>query len=179
MAKTSAGLLVYRQGPASVEVFLVHPGGPFWAKKNLGAWSIPKGEYEAEEDPLLAAQREFQEETSLSITGAFRPLEPVKQPGGKTVIAWAVEGNCDASAIKSNTFRMEWPPKSGQQQEFPEIDRAEWFSIDEARQRILKGQLGLLDQLQSILGLPTQPSGQVEADIGAKRQVPQQRSLFG
>lgn len=151
MPKTSAGLLLYRRGPGGLEVFLVHPGGPFWAKKDAGAWSIPKGEYEAVEEPLAAAQREFFEETGLTVAGDFHPLAPIKQPGGKTVLAWALEADCDAEAIKSNTFSMEWPPKSGRFREFPEVDRAAWFPIREARERILKGQAALLDQLESLL----------------------------
>lgn len=147
MAKTSAGLLLYRHGRDGLEVFLVHPGGPFWARKDLGAWSIPKGEYQPPEEPLDAARREFQEETGMSVAGEFIPLQPVKQPGGQIVSAWAVEADCDAAATKSCTFQMEWPRGSGRQREFPEIDRAAWFSLEEARRRILKGQRPLLDQL--------------------------------
>jgi predicted NUDIX family NTP pyrophosphohydrolase len=148
MAKMSTGLLVHRRRGGRLEVFLVHPGGPFWAKKDLGAWSIPKGECDPEENPFRAAKREFHEETGLSIEGNFRPLRAAKQPGGKTVVAWAVEGDLDPATIKSNTFSMEWPPRSGRQQEFPEIDRAAWFEIDEAKQRILKGQVALLEELE-------------------------------
>ena len=132
-------------------MFLVHPGGPFWARKDLGAWSIPKGEFAEPEDPLEAAIREFQEETGHDIEGPFEPLAPRKQPSGKIVHAWAVEGDLDTRKIRSNTFLLEWPKGSGQQKEFPEIDRAEWFEIREARQRILPGQIGFLDALSDLL----------------------------
>jgi predicted NUDIX family NTP pyrophosphohydrolase len=151
MAKKSAGLLMYRRRQGGIEVFLVHPGGPFWARKDLGAWSIPKGLCGPDEDPLEAARREFEEETGFAAHGQFIPLTPIKQPGGKTVHAWAVEGDCDAAAIKSNTFSIEWPPRSGKQQNFPEVDRAEWFSIDQAQNKILKGQKGFLDELLRVL----------------------------
>ena len=146
-SKKSAGLLLYRGRNSTLEVFLVHPGGPFWAKKDEGAWSIPKGEIAEDEDPLPAAKREFYEETGVQIDGQFIALTPVKQAGGKTVYAWAVEADCDAGAIKSNTFSMEWPPRSGKKQEFPEADRASWFSLDEAKKKILKGQLNFMDEL--------------------------------
>ncbi len=129
-------------------MFLVHPGGPFWAKKDEGAWSIPKGEFGEDEDPLEAAKREFLEETGFQIDGNFIALTPVKQLGGKWVYGWAVEGDCDAAAIKSNTFSMEWPPRSAKKEEFPEVDRAAWFTIDQAKQKILKGQLSLLEELR-------------------------------
>ena len=161
--KRSAGILLYRRSARGTEVFLVHPGGPFWAKKDAGAWSIPKGEFNDDEDPLEAARREFTEETGIAVDGAFIRLEPVKQPGGKVVSAWAMEGDCDASSITSNSFMMEWPPKSGQRAEFPEVDRAEWFGLEQARERISKGQVGLLDQLgrhPQIGSAPTaQPQG--------------------
>jgi predicted NUDIX family NTP pyrophosphohydrolase len=144
--KTSAGILLYRHRD-ELEVFLVHPGGPFWAKKDLGAWSLPKGETGEGEDLLEAAVREFTEETGFPIAGKFRALQPLRQPGGKTVFAWAVEGDCDPAQLRSNLFSMEWPPKSGKRQEFPEVDRAAWFRIGEARRRILKGQAPFLDQL--------------------------------
>ncbi|HWM94562.1 MAG TPA: NUDIX domain-containing protein [Thermoanaerobaculia bacterium] len=154
MAKTrlSAGLLLYRRQGNELEVFLVHPGGPFWAKKDYGSWSIPKGEFEEPEDPLAAARREFLEETGFEPSGAFVPLKPLKQPSGKTVHAYAVEGDCDAAAIRSNSFSMEWPRGSGKTQEFPEVDRAAWFEISEAYRRILPGQAGFLDQIQERLG---------------------------
>jgi predicted NUDIX family NTP pyrophosphohydrolase len=148
MAKISAGLLLYRVRQGALEVFLVHPGGPFWAKKDAGAWSIPKGEAAADEALLAAAQREFREETGLAVDGEFRALTPVRQPSGKLVHAWAVEGDCDATAIRSNSFEMEWPPHSGRKQAFPEVDRAEWFDLRSARIKINKGQLSLLDQLE-------------------------------
>jgi len=149
--KTSAGLLLYRNGGS--EVFLVHPGGPLWAKRDAGAWSLPKGEFAAGEDPLEAAKREFSEETGVRIDGAdFRPLRPVKQPGGKVVHAWLVEFDCDPEHIRSNVFTMEWPPKSGKTATFPEVDRAAWFTVAEARLRILPGQVAFLDQLVELLG---------------------------
>ena len=147
-SKKSAGLLVYRVRNGDLEVFLVHPGGPFWAKKDEGAWSIPKGEIAEDEDPLKAAKRELLEETGFQIDGNFIALSPVKQAGGKWVYAWAVEGNCDAESIHSNTFSIEWPPRSGKRKEFPEVDRAAWFTIDQAKQKILKGQLSLLEELR-------------------------------
>ncbi len=148
MPKISAGLLLYRKTSGALEVFLVHPGGPFWARKDEGAWSIPKGEFGEGEDALDAAQREFQEETGIAAKGEFHPLKPVRQSGGKMVYAWAVQFDLDAAAVKSNTFSMEWPPRSGKTREFPEIDRAGWFRIDEARRKILKSQLDLLEQVQ-------------------------------
>lgn len=147
MPKQSAGLLLFRKRGRAVEVFLVHPGGPLWSRKDAGAWSIPKGEIYPNEDPLQAAQREFKEETGLNAEGDFIPLGSVRQPGGKIVHAWALESDCDASAIHSNTFSMVWPPKSGQLETFPEIDRAEWFPIEQAELRILKGQAALLHRL--------------------------------
>jgi predicted NUDIX family NTP pyrophosphohydrolase len=151
--KISAGLLLYRCR-GELEVFLVHPGGPFWSKKDAGAWSIPKGEIAEGEDPLQAAKREFVEETGFSIDGEFRPLDPVKQSGGKVVQAWAVEADCDPAELHSNRFSIEWPPKSGKTREFPEVDRAAWFNIPEARRRINAGQIGFLDQLVSTLAVP-------------------------
>jgi predicted NUDIX family NTP pyrophosphohydrolase len=151
MVKMSAGLLMYRKIQGRLEVFLVHPGGPFWAKKDLSAWSIPKGEHQPDEAPLAAAKREFREETGIEPRGPLRPLKPVKQAGGKVVQAWAFEGNADPSAIQSNTFSMEWPPGSGREKVFPEVDRAAWFGIDEAKTRIHKGQGALLDELQAML----------------------------
>jgi len=148
--RKSAGLLVFRKRAGEIEVLLAHMGGPFWQGKDEGAWSIPKGEFEAEE-PFEAALREFEEETSLRPTGNFIELTPVKQPGGKTVYAWAVEFECDATTIKSNRFSMEWPRGSGRMCDFPEIDRAEWFSLSVARKKILKGQAALMDQLQQAL----------------------------
>jgi len=149
--KTSAGLVVFRRQDSSVEVFLVHMGGPFWQHKDDGSWSIPKGEFEDDEAPLDAARREFQEETGLTPDGKFLELPPVKQPSGKVIFAWAVEWDCDATKIKSNTFALEWPKGSGVMREFPEVDRAAWFSLTEARRKLLKGQLPLLDELDRIL----------------------------
>jgi predicted NUDIX family NTP pyrophosphohydrolase len=149
--KMSAGILLYRRR-GGLEVFLAHPGGPFWAKKDLGAWSLPKGEFEEGEAPLAAAIREFTEETGFPIAGDFHQLTPIRQRSGKTIHAWAVEGDCDPEALRSNTFSMEWPPKSGRHQEFPEVDRAAWFDLAEARRRILPAQADFLDQLVRILG---------------------------
>jgi predicted NUDIX family NTP pyrophosphohydrolase len=151
MPRTSAGLLLYRRTASGIEVFLVHPGGPFWAKKDAGAWSIPKGEYLPGEDPLAAARREFAEETGIVLDGEAVDLGSVKQAGGKIVRAWAIEGDCDAGAIRSNTFALEWPPRSGRQQEFPEVDRAAWFDLDTAEEKILKGQLDFIRRLGEIL----------------------------
>ena len=153
--KTSAGLLLYRRC-TQLEVFLVHPGGPFWSKKDAGAWSLPKGEIGEGEDALQAAKREFTEETGFQIDGEFRPLDPVKQSGGKIIYAWAVAADCDPARLRSNLFSLEWPPKSGRTQEFPEVDRSGWFSIAEARKRINAAQIGFLDQLVSLSGIEKQ-----------------------
>ena len=147
MARKSAGLLLFRRTPAGIEVLLVHPGGPLWAKKDEGAWSIPKGEIDADEAPLAAARREFEEELGSPVSGQFIALAPIRQASGKVVHAWAVEADFDPATFTSGMFSMEWPPRSGQQQEFPEVDRAEWFSIDNARRKINKAQIELLDQL--------------------------------
>jgi predicted NUDIX family NTP pyrophosphohydrolase len=153
MPKLSAGVLVYRRGDRGLEVLLVHPGGPYWAKKDDGAWSIPKGEYEPDEDPLGVALREFVEEI-----GKMPPdpgdavwLGELQQPSGKIVSAWAVEGDVDVSDVHSNTFEMEWPPRSGRTGEFPEVDRADWFGLEEARSKLLRGQLGFIDRLSELL----------------------------
>jgi predicted NUDIX family NTP pyrophosphohydrolase len=151
MSNQSAGLLLYRSKKNHLEVFLVHPGGPFWAKKDLGSWSIAKGEFQQDEDPLLAAQREFHEETGFTISGEFKPLSSIKQKGGKIVHAWAIEGDIDQTKIKSNTFKLEWPPKSGKLKEFPEIDKAEWFTLAVAREKINPGQTAFLDRLMQLL----------------------------
>ena len=143
MGKQSAGILMYRLRNDRLEILLVHPGGPFWAKKDLGAWSIPKGEFE-DEDAAEAAKREFREETGVSIEGDMMPLTPQKQKGGKVVHAWALEGDLDPSNIRSNMFELEWPPKSGKIQLFPEIDKAEWFPVHTAIKKINKGQIGLI-----------------------------------
>ena len=151
MAKLSAGIMLYRKTPQGFEVLLVHPGGPFWAKKDAGAWTIPKGEIADGEEPLEAAKREFLEETGFDINGEFRRLDPIKQAGGKIVQAWAIEADCDPAQLHSNRFAIEWPPKSGKTREFPEVDRAGWFTVSEARTKILAGQVGLIDQLVSLL----------------------------
>jgi predicted NUDIX family NTP pyrophosphohydrolase len=152
MTRQSAGILLYRFRGGVLEVLLVHPGGPYWAKKDDGAWSVPKGEFSDDEEPLGAARREFAEETGSPVDGTFIPLGTVKQPGGKTVHAWAIEGDFDPAAVRSNTFTLEWPPKSGRRQEFPEVDRAAWFSIPDARKKILTGQAELLERLMEYLG---------------------------
>lgn len=151
MGKTSAGLLVYRFYDMELEIFLVHPGGPFWAKKDLGAWSIPKGEFEEGEGPFHAAIREFHEETGFEVKGDFKQLTTRKQPSGKKVMAWAIEADFNADAIKSNTFTIEWPPKSGKKVAFPEVDRAEWYGIDMALKKIMKGQKGFIEDLCKLL----------------------------
>lgn len=149
--KTSAGILLYRQRERILEVFLVHPGGPFWANKDEGAWSIPKGEYVEGEDPLTVAKREFFEETGSEVGGPFLPLAPLTQPGGKVITAWATEGNIEPVTIRSNTFSMEWPPKSGRLSTFPEVDRALWCDVATARKKLLAGQRAFIDQLQGVL----------------------------
>jgi predicted NUDIX family NTP pyrophosphohydrolase len=151
MPKRSAGLLLRRRREGRREVLLVHPGGPLWAKKDLGAWSIPKGELAPDEEPLAAARREVEEELGFRPEGEPRRLAPVRQPGGKVVEAWALDagaGDWDPSALASNTFTMEWPPRSGRTAQFPEVDRAAWFGLEEARRRILRGQLPLLEELE-------------------------------
>ena len=134
-----------------MEVFLIHPGGPFWSRKDDGAWSIPKGEFTSEELPLDAARREFQEETGFTVSGDLIALEPIRQAGGKIVHAWMVEGDCDAAAVKSNTFSMEWPLHSGQWKTFPEVDRAGWFTLEQAEMKMLKSQRPLLDQFRRLI----------------------------
>jgi predicted NUDIX family NTP pyrophosphohydrolase len=153
MPRTSAGLLLFRRrrDAPSLEVLLVHPGGPVWARRDLGAWSIPKGEPAEGEDLLAAARRELLEETGFEVEGSFLQLAPVCQKGGKTVHAWAIEADVDPAQLRSNAFSMEWPPRSGRTQEFPEVDRAEWFPLDEARRRINAGQVPLIDELESRL----------------------------
>jgi predicted NUDIX family NTP pyrophosphohydrolase len=148
MPKMSAGILLFRHRPGGVEVLLVHPGGPFWAKKDLGAWSIPKGLVDEGEDLLAAAKREFLEETGMMVDGEFLDLGAHKQPG-KTIVAWACEGDFDPASLKSNTFSLEWPPRSGRTAEFPEVDRAAWYSIDEAFMKIHKGQKPIIAALET------------------------------
>ncbi|CAM3433434.1 Nudix hydrolase domain-containing protein [Flavobacterium longum] len=146
--KQSAGILVYRESGGQLEFFLVHPGGPFWKNKDVGAWSIPKGEFTDDENPLDAAVREFAEETGHEIAGEFFALNPVKLKSGKTILAWAVEGDIDANAVASNTFEMEWPPKSGKIITVPEVDKADWFNADDAVQRVNPAQTAFLLEIQ-------------------------------
>ena len=148
MARRSAGILLHRGASGAPEVLLVHPGGPFWARRDAGAWSIPKGEYDDGEDPRACALREFEEETGTALPpGELVELGSVRQKGGKVVSAWAAEGDLDTASIRSNTFTMEWPPRSGQTAEFPEVDRAEWFGVEEARQKLVAAQTEFLDRL--------------------------------
>lgn len=151
MAKISAGLLMYRKRQGSLEVLLVHLGGPFWKKKDRGAWFVPKGELNPGEDELVAAKREFQEETGITPTGDFLSLGAVKHNSGKKVLAWAFSGDCDPAAIRSNTFQMEWPPKSGRFADFPEIDRAEFFTVDAAREKMHPAEFEFLARLEQHL----------------------------
>lgn len=151
MQKTSAGILLFRKRNGGVEVFLIHPGGPFFKNKDHGSWSIPKGLIEKGEDEQAAALREFEEETGCKPGGAYIPLSPIRMKSGKAVVAWAVEGDCDADAITSNTFTLEWPPKSGRMQAFPEADRAAWFTIAQGLQMINPAQAALLTQLSEML----------------------------
>jgi predicted NUDIX family NTP pyrophosphohydrolase len=151
MPKQSAGLLMYRQTEQQLEVFLVHPGGPFWAKKDLGAWTIPKGEFAEDENALDAAQREFHEETGFIAEGDFLDLGTIRQSGGKTVYAWAFEGDCDPEALISNLCTIEWPPRSGRTMKIPEADRGAWFKIPDAREHIHKNQAELLERLRERL----------------------------
>jgi predicted NUDIX family NTP pyrophosphohydrolase len=151
MSKQSAGILLYRHTGTHIEFFLVHPGGPFFAKKDLGSWSIPKGEFTHEEEALTAAKREFEEELGATPKGEFIALTPVKQSSGKTVHAWALEGDIDPEAITSNTFEIEWPPKSGKKQSFPEIDKGQWFPSHAAKEKINKAQAAFIDELTAKL----------------------------
>jgi predicted NUDIX family NTP pyrophosphohydrolase len=153
MPQLSSGLLVHRRTDGELEVLLVHPGGPYWAKKDDGAWSIPKGEHEPDEDPLEVALREFEEEIGKKPPDPSRvvSLGQLRQPSGKIVSAWTVEGDVDVSDVHSNTFTMEWPPRSGRTAEFPEVDRAGWFSPEDARRKLLRGQLAFIDRLSALL----------------------------
>jgi len=151
MARQSAGILLYRRRGGAPEVLLVHPGGPLWARRDEGAWSIPKGEFEPGETAEAVAVREFREEVGCDVQGELVPLTPLRQPGGKRVIAFAVAGDCDADQARSNSFTMEWPPRSGRMQEFPEVDRAGWFGFEEARRKINPAQAPLLDELGRVL----------------------------
>lgn len=160
MARRSAGLLMFRRpGGAACEVLLIHPGGPYWTNKDVGAWSIPKGEYNDLEEPLAAARREFGEETGWPSAPPYLPLGSIKQRGGKVVIAWAFEGDQDPATLVSNTFEMVWPARSGRLQTFPEADRAAWFSAEEARRRIIDSQAEFIDRLERLLvhGVPAVP----------------------
>jgi predicted NUDIX family NTP pyrophosphohydrolase len=150
MAKQSAGILLYRFKNKQLQVFLVHPGGPFFKNKDDGSWSIPKGEFLDDEEALTAAKREFEEETGQPIDGKFIPLEPIIQRSGKKVFAWAVEGDIDHETIFSNTFEIEWPPRSGKKQAFPEVDRAGWFDIETAKVKIIPAQVALIDNLTQL-----------------------------
>jgi predicted NUDIX family NTP pyrophosphohydrolase len=152
MSKKSAGILLYRIKEGKLEVLLAHPGGPLWVKKDEGHWSIPKGEF-TDEEPLEAAKREFYEETDARVSGEFIPLIPITQRSGKVVYGFAVEGDFDLSQFKSNTFKMEWPPSSGRIQEYPEIDRAEWFSLEGAKEKLNEAQHSFLDELIETLGM--------------------------
>lgn len=149
--KKTAGILLYRWQNSALEVFLIHPGGPFWAKKDAAAWSVPKGEIDPGEEPLSAAKREFYEETGCSAAGDFIALATLKQPGGKLITVWAVQGDCDPQTVKSNTFTIEWPPRSGKRAEFPEVDRADWFTLEVAKEKIIKGQMGFLLALEQAI----------------------------
>jgi predicted NUDIX family NTP pyrophosphohydrolase len=151
MAKQSAGILLYRKTGGRIQILLVHPGGPFFKNKDAGAWSIPKGEFLDDEEPLAAAKREFEEETGQLVAGNFIRMEPVTIKSGKIIHAWAVEGDIDHETIMSNLFEMEWPPKSGKKHSFPEIDRAGWFELDEAREKINAGQLALIESLLNLV----------------------------
>jgi predicted NUDIX family NTP pyrophosphohydrolase len=151
MAKKSAGLVMYRVRDNRLEVLIVHLGGPFWAKKDEGAWFIPKGEIEPGEDEFAAAKREFGEETGIEPRGDFIELGTIKHKAGKIVHAWAFEGDCDPASIRSNTFTMEWPPRSGKQREFPEVDRAQFVSVEQARAKMSPAEFELVDRLQQIL----------------------------
>lgn len=153
MPKRSAGILLYRRNERGLEVFLVHPGGPFWAKKDRGAWVIPKGEYGDSEDPLDAARREFKEETGFTVEGIFVSLGSIRQTGGKIVSVWTVEGDCDPAKLTSDSYRMEWPPRTGREIEFPEVDRGAWFSIQDAHDYILPSQSPMLFRLVESIGL--------------------------
>lgn len=147
MANQSAGILLYRRKSNRIEFFLVHPGGPFWQKKDNGAWSIPKGEFTDNEKALEAAKREFEEETGITLSGNFIELTPIRQKAGKLIYAWALEGDVDASSILSNSFEIEWPPGSGLYKEFPEVDKAEWFGEEQAKEKINPAQVGLVVEL--------------------------------
>ncbi len=151
MPKQAAGILLYRRHAGHLEVLLAHPGGPLWSRKDAGAWTIPKGQFTDNELPLDAAKREFEEEMGTAPAGEFQPLGTIKQPSGKIIHAWAAESDFDVSTVKSNLFELEWPPRSGRKSEFPEVDRAQWFSIEEARVKIIKGQSPFLERLLALV----------------------------
>lgn len=153
MPTLSAGLLMYRLRLHGPQVLLVHPGGPFWEHRDLGAWSIPKGRVEPDEEPLVAARREFAEETGMHAEGPFIPLAGLKQPSGKIVQAWACRGDCDPRSIRSNTFSLEWPRRSGMMADFPEVDRGDWFSLKAAQRKLHRGQVPFLNLLLATLGI--------------------------
>lgn len=181
--KRSAGILPFRARRDGPDMFLVHPGGPFWKNKDEGAWSIAKGEIDPNEEPLTAARREFREETSLALEGAFIELEPVTIASGKEILAWAIERDLDATAMKSNSFTIEWPPRSGKVEEFPEADRAAWFAWPLALRKVTAGQVPLLLQLLSILGIPATapprpnppPDEAPDPDASAGKREPRKR----
>lgn len=181
MAKKSAGILLYRLTNQILEVLIVHPGGPFWAKKDIGAWSVPKGEFGEEENPLDAAKREFEEEMGEQISGDFIEMTPIKQNSGKTVYAFAIERDFDVNKIKSNTFKIEWPPKSGKQQEFPEIDKGEWFDYSTSKQKINEYQAAIIDELAIKLKLSEQQlRSKIKGDDTKQGKInPPQLDLFG
>jgi predicted NUDIX family NTP pyrophosphohydrolase len=164
VAKISAGVLLFRRRPSGVEVMLAHPGGPFWAKKDAGSWSIPKGLADEGEDLLEAAKREFLEETGSAVDGEFLDLGAHKQPGGKTIAAWACEGDFDPASVKSNTFSLEWPPRSGKTAEFPEVDRAAWFGLEEAVVKINKGQRPIIEALAARIGVEAPAGPEARSD---------------
>jgi predicted NUDIX family NTP pyrophosphohydrolase len=169
MAKTSAGLLMYRIENGVLEVLLAHPGGPFWAGKDRGAWFVPKGEIEPGESEMAAAEREFEEETGIRPVGPYLSLGSVKHKSGKTVIAWAFAGTCNPAAVKSNTFTMEWPPRSGKQAEFPEVDRTEFFTVAQARARMHAQELELVERLRVILARGEEAGEEAGEQAGEQR----------
>ena len=176
MPKRSAGILLYRRSHGELEVFLVHPGGPFWVKKDLGAWTIPKGEYEDGEEPLAAAMREFREETGFPIEGPYIDLGIIRQASGKLVSGWAVEGDCDPAKLVSNLCQIEWPPRSRRMIEIPEVDRGEWFSLAEARNRIITTQVPFLDLLAAGQSMSS-PNGKGGASTQRGRSPESERPL--
>lgn len=160
---------MFRRSPAGrLQVLLVHPGGPFWAKKDFGVWTIPKGEHDGSEPALDAAKREFSEETGFPISGPFVPLGSLQQPSGKTIAVWAFEADCDPAALASNAFEMEWPPRSGRKQAFAEVDRAGWFTLSEAREKLIEGQIGFLDALEKAVAHDAPSGGASGGDASAQ-----------